>query len=226
MSTQGRKWFNNGIEQKMFELGKEPEGWNRGRLSEPWNKNKTGVYSQETLEKMSKAKEGFIPIIAWKKGHKPWNKGLDSTNDYRVKSLADKRRGQKRPDGNYRVVEGKWVGDDNPWFGKDRSGENSPRYNPGLHSREYKTYFNKVKYFTEKNYKEHEDIINPGGLSRAINGTEGGYQLDHIYPISVGYKNNIAPEVIGGINNLRLISWEENRRKWDKIEYEILMENL
>lgn len=44
----------------------------------PWNKNKTGVYSEEILKRMSDAKKGYIP---WNKGLKlldfhPWNKGL------------------------------------------------------------------------------------------------------------------------------------------------------
>jgi hypothetical protein len=43
------------------------------------------------------------------------------------------------------------------------------------------------------------------------------YHLDHIYPISMGYKEQIAPEKIGNIKNLRFIHYEENLKKGSKI---------
>lgn len=49
--------------------------------------------------------------------------------------------------------------------------------------------------------------------NRGNAGVVGNYQLDHIYPISVGFENNISPETIGYISNLRFISWEENIKK-------------
>lgn len=49
-----------------------------------------------------------------------------------------------------------------------------------------------------------------------------GYHLDHICSISEGYKNNISPEIIGNINNLRFIPWDENYKKGSKVEKKIL----
>jgi hypothetical protein len=43
------------------------------------------------------------------------------------------------------------------------------------------------------------------------------YHLDHIYPISMGFKENISPEKIGNIKNLRFIPFEENIRKGSTI---------
>ena len=43
------------------------------------------------------------------------------------------------------------------------------------------------------------------------------YHLDHIYPISKGFKNKIPPELIGNINNLQFIWWEDNLKKSNKI---------
>lgn len=43
------------------------------------------------------------------------------------------------------------------------------------------------------------------------------YHLDHIYPVSKGFKNKIPPEVIGDISNLRFISWLDNLKKADKL---------
>lgn len=43
------------------------------------------------------------------------------------------------------------------------------------------------------------------------------YHLDHIYPISMGYKEKIPPEKIGDIKNLRFIHFEENLKKGSTI---------
>ena len=46
------------------------------------------------------------------------------------------------------------------------------------------------------------------------------YHLDHIYPISMGYKEKITPKKIGNIKNLRFIHYEENIKKGSKITNE------
>ena len=43
------------------------------------------------------------------------------------------------------------------------------------------------------------------------------YHLDHIYPISMGFKEKISPEKIGNIKNLRFIPFEENIKKGSTI---------
>jgi 5-methylcytosine-specific restriction endonuclease McrA len=43
------------------------------------------------------------------------------------------------------------------------------------------------------------------------------YHLDHICSISVGYSENIPPEVIGHIDNLRFIHWKRNIEKGSKV---------
>lgn len=43
------------------------------------------------------------------------------------------------------------------------------------------------------------------------------YNLDHIVSISYGYLNNISPEMIGNISNLRFIPYKENIRKGHKL---------
>lgn len=42
---------------------------------------------------------------------------------------------------------------------------------------------------------------------------ENGYHLDHIYPKSKGFDNNIPPELIGDIRNLRIIPGIDNVKK-------------
>lgn len=43
--------------------------------------------------------------------------------------------------------------------------------------------------------------------------SKGKYNLDHIYSVYDGFINNIDPEIIGNIKNLRYITFEENRLK-------------
>lgn len=43
------------------------------------------------------------------------------------------------------------------------------------------------------------------------------YDIDHIVPISYGYKNQLPAELIGSIENLRIISNKENLIKNNKI---------
>ncbi len=46
------------------------------------------------------------------------------------------------------------------------------------------------------------------------------YHLDHIYPISAGFRDKIPPEKIGNIKNLRFIHYTENLDKGFKITTE------
>jgi hypothetical protein len=48
---------------------------------------------------------------------------------------------------------------------------------------------------------------------RGLNGVDGAYQLDHKFSIYEGFKQNINPKLIGGINNLEFLPWEENVKK-------------
>jgi len=43
------------------------------------------------------------------------------------------------------------------------------------------------------------------------------YHVDHIYPIIMGFVNDIPPEVIGNIKNLQMLPYEENIKKGFKI---------
>jgi len=47
-------------------------------------------------------------------------------------------------------------------------------------------------------------------------GVEGAYHLDHIMSVWKGFKNNIEPEKISDMSNLRFIPWLENQKKWYK----------
>ena len=55
-------------------------------------------------------------------------------------------------------------------------------------------------------------------------GVEDGMQIDHSYSIYEGYINEVPAEIIGHIENLELITWEENILK--SKESNIILENL
>lgn len=185
------------------------------------------IISQETRQKQSDAligiPKGPMPEetkkkISETKKQNPrtgWNKGLTAFNDSRVAAIAQKQKGQKRT-GNY-VSSNKWKGEGNYWYGKSRSKELSPRYNGEKFNNAFRDYRNKVSWLTEQAYRKHKEILNPMDKERTLAGVENGYQLDHIYPIMAGFKNNIPAELIADIKNLQLLTWEENLNKSNNI---------
>jgi phage antirepressor YoqD-like protein len=73
-------------------------------------------------------------------------------------------------------------------------------------------------------YREVWRITNQQNISmldnfdkRGNSGDNNNYQLDHIYPISLGFINNISPKIIGSILNLQMIPWQSNRKKSNKL---------
>lgn len=88
----------------------------------------------------------------------------------------------------------------------------------------YQEYENKLSQ-KEKYYKEVRRISENQPLhllenydKRGQTGQEDAYHLDHIIPISYGLLNDIPPQIIGDISNLRFIPWEENLTKGSKYE--------
>ena len=69
-----------------------------------------------------------------------------------------------------------------------------------------KKYKLKVNSITKTSIKQN-DIIIPEG-----------YEVDHIFPVSYGHQLGLPPHVIGHINNLQIITREENRKKSNKCD--------
>ncbi len=178
------------------------------------------MISEETRKKMSESakKRSARGILPDNKGRIGCSRGL-TAEDPRIKKRAETQRGQKRT-GNYKKGHTRWIGEKNPRYGTSRSGDKSPRYNPLLRNRDYITYYNKVAKLTELTYEMAKDIINPENLPRTVCGVEGGYQLDHIFPIIEGYKSGKSPEEISDMMNLQMLPWKENRSKSNSTELE------
>lgn len=187
------------------------------KLTDEWKNNISkagkgrinGPLSDETKKKISESRKGI----------EPWNKGKTAESDDRIRMYAEKQRGQKRI-GKY-VANKDWSGENNPWYGKNRSKENSPRYNGERKNREFRDYRNQVDFLTRKTYEKYEQIINPNGYERVRAGLDG-YQLDHIVSVKYGFEHNIPVELIAHQDNLQMIPWNENVKKYDKVDESII----
>jgi 5-methylcytosine-specific restriction endonuclease McrA len=78
---------------------------------------------------------------------------------------------------------------------------------------EYKRYAGKIHRLSNKIYENNLEILNPNGYNRTLCGVDGGYQLDHIISIKYGFDNNVLPENLAKLDNLRLIPWKDNLLK-------------
>jgi hypothetical protein len=187
MIEKGAKWWNNGFVNKRS-VENPGEEFILGRI--PYERK---PHSQETKQKIKKSNTGKIP----------WNKG--KTEIYSEVSLEKMRKAKE----NYV-----------PWnAGLDMKqlGYVSWNKQPENTKTKYKEYRYLVDKLSEVNYVKYYDIINPERKPRTKCGVEGGYQLDHIYPVYEGFVNNILPEEIARLENLRVIPWEENQRKKHKL---------
>ena len=103
-------------------------------------------------------------------------------------------------------------------YGKDNPGVKSRLKKLGISYSEYmntwkedkKRYYIMVRQITENQPIHTLENYDKG---RSLAGTPNGYQLDHIISIGHGFENKIPPNVIGNIENLQFIKWEDNLRK-------------
>jgi len=111
---------------------------------------------------------------------------------------------------------------------------------PINNSKRYKLY-NEIRKINKKHPKIKQKIKNIKELEKKLyyamvwEVTEGqklyllensdkrgwkNHHLDHIYPIAMGFQNNISPKKIGNIKNLRFIPYQENLSKGSKVTNE------
>jgi len=74
-----------------------------------------------------------------------------------------------------------------------------------------RSYYRKVFKYTKKSIEIHPEVM--GDKIRGIG--KNFYQLDHIYSIAEGFKNNIDPKMIGSIVNIQPLPCKENLLKKD-----------
>lgn len=76
---RGKKWYNNGIESKVFFLGNEPKGWKLGRIKSSNGNRGYKTYNNGIEEKQFKEEE--VPI-GWIKGRLKKNVLFGSKNGF------------------------------------------------------------------------------------------------------------------------------------------------
>jgi len=119
------------------------------------------------------------------KGKEHWNKGL--------KGVQPKMLGENHP-----VIKSKMKRMGLNWQGYNNWKDSKNRY-----KKEVWRITNQQEIHKLENYDK----------PRKRCGYNGGYQLDHILSIDEGWYKQIEPNIIGNINNLQFITWEENLKK-------------
>lgn len=76
----------------------------------------------------------------------------------------------------------------------------------------YEIYKKEVQHKSNITYKKYKKQIDPNNLRGK------GYQLDHIYSISTGFKNQIDPKILSIKENLRMLTSFDNNRKNNKCD--------
>lgn len=191
-------------------------GWAKGQTKE----------TNKSLAKMA------VNVSKANKGKKPWNVGLTADTDDRMKKLVESRSGYTHSDEakekiskasishwkniQYRELVMKRVKESitndriENWRTKM---ENGGYFTPLSEKDEVEQYRQLVWYYTRKN----DLSILPNSEKRGrLDEAEDAYHLDHIYSITDGYINNVEPEIIGSIYNLRFIPAMDNQIKKTK----------
>jgi len=126
---------------------------------------------------------------------------------------------------------------ENPMLGKNHTTESKNKIRTKVkewvanykNTDEYKDWINRKDEYSLYRI-EVDKITKSNDLTKLKNFSKKNlyhkYEIDHIYPISIGFKNNIPPSLIGSIDNLRIIPRFENRRKSSKIIEEIIPNNI
>ena len=79
----------------------------------------------------------------------------------------------------------------------------------------FRKYRNRVAVRSKKNYLKHKNIINPNNHRLGRAGVKGAYHVDHIMSVRMGFEKGISVEKIAHQNNLQVLPWLENIRKYD-----------
>lgn len=90
----------------------------------PWNKNKTNIYSNETLKKMSLSKKGkrYAKATEFKTGQTSPMKGKKHTEESKQK-LSEINFGKKMDNETKKKISNKLSGENNPMYGKNLSND-------------------------------------------------------------------------------------------------------
>lgn len=197
-----------------------------------WAKGKT-KNDCDSLKKMANKVSDSMKV--YYKDNDVWNKGLTKDDHKSLEVIGNKRKGAKHSEEVKKRIGQK---SKENWKNKEYREkvteavrsikienmenwlsvmEDRGHFTPIDEKDDWSAYKQKVWYHTRKN-----DLTSLDGCEKRGRGCDyKSYHLDHIYSITDGYNNNIKPEIIGSIYNLRFIPSIENQKKYNKSEIEI-----
>jgi hypothetical protein len=79
----------------------------------------------------------------------------------------------------------------------------------------FRKYRNRVAVRTRKTYQLHKEEINPNNLLIGKCGIDGANQIDHIISVREGFEKGMLIEEISAKENLQILPWLENIKKYD-----------
>lgn len=153
-------------------------------------------------------------------GNIPWNKGIKMTPDQKSKLNTEglkKGHGWNKGKDNPTQKE-KWTGSSNPnWEGKLNNQRPKKQINDEL-----------VKYKRECRKATRRSLyrLRKQNLMPVTGKKKTDIQVDYIIPFKQGYELKIDPMIIGHLCNLRFITGEGNRKKWDTFQSEEIVNNI
>lgn len=267
-----KKWCCSSHFAKCPERRKKSSGKNNPMYGkEAWNKDKTGVYSEETLKKIRKPRStkgktyeeiyGKDKAIELKKlrskhfskirkGKSPWNKDkTDIYSEETLKKMSDSATYNLEDYKNKHpyfyevekpiIINGKLLVKckycnirftpthiqlnerirclktnihKSYFYCSDECKEKCDKFNRKVDPNQlekFKQYISLVYRETRKTTLKYGNKIK----NLSLRGRKYGYELDHKYSIYDGFINNINPKIISQHNNLQIIPTQKNRAK-------------
>jgi hypothetical protein len=160
------------------------------------------VVGDDTREKL---REGKLADKNPMFGEKPWNAGLTADTDNRVSDYSLKQKDIPCPARSHP--------NKNKGIRKQESLEIISRNDPVYSN--FRKYRNRVAVRTRKTYEQFKEEINPSNFTLGKCGIDGAYQIDHITTVRIGFEQGIAVEEISSKENLQIIPWLDNIKKYD-----------
>jgi len=183
----------------------------------PWNKGKTGIFSDETLEKMRKNsrynlddyKEKYPMFIKIEKPKIRNDKIEVRCKECKIWFVPTKIQLYER----LRRLKDPPTGHGNSYFFCSEECKNKSEYywrqkDPNQ-LEEFQSYNSLVYKYTRQTVNNFSHKI----TNLKLRGNKYNHELDHKYSIYEGFLNNIDPKIISHYKNLQVIPTKENRKK-------------
>lgn len=89
-----------------------------------------------------------------------------------------------------------------------------------------KKYRNRIATRSRITYNQYSDIINPKNLQLGQSGVIGAHHIDHIMSVAEGYKYSVPVELMSAKENLQVIPWLDNIKKYNSVKFENVSDEI